>query len=72
MRAKALLAFVLLALMAALAGCRSRTEGTARSIRAPHCVKFGDGCEFSPGKLGSCMTKENCTGGGCLFCQSQH
>ena len=36
------------------------------------CKKFGDSCEFSPGKLGSCMERENCTGPHCLFCQSQH
>jgi hypothetical protein len=42
-----------------------------RTIARP-CEKFGALCELSPGKLGSCMQKENCTGPGCLFCQSQH
>src|SRR5258708_7644942 len=36
------------------------------------CKKFGDPCEFSPGKLGACILKEQCTGANCLFCQSQH
>ena len=41
----------------------------------PHpqpCVKFGEPCEYSPGKLGACIERENCTGPDCLFCQSQH
>ena len=42
-----------------------------RTIAKP-CEKFGALCELSPGKLGSCVEKENCTGPGCLFCQSQH
>ena len=36
------------------------------------CKKFGDPCEFLPGKLGTCIVKEQCNGAGCLFCQSQH
>jgi hypothetical protein len=73
MQAMGPVAFVALALaMLALAGCPSRTDGTARPVGAHPCAKFGDSCEFSPGKLGSCMTRENCTGGTCLFCQSQH
>jgi len=36
------------------------------------CKKFGDSCELSPGKLGTCIQREQCTGAHCLFCQSQH
>ena len=36
------------------------------------CKKFGDACEFRPGQLGACVQRENCSGTGCLFCQSQH
>ena len=36
------------------------------------CRKFGDTCEYSPNKLGSCMERVNCAGQDCLFCQSQH
>jgi hypothetical protein len=36
------------------------------------CKKFGDSCELSPGKLGTCIQREQCTGGHCLYCQSQH
>jgi hypothetical protein len=40
----------------------------------PPCRKFGDNCEFSPGKLGSCVMRDGCTAGGsaCFVCQSQH
>jgi hypothetical protein len=36
------------------------------------CQKFGDPCQFSPGKLGTCIEKQGCAGPGCLFCQSSH
>jgi hypothetical protein len=36
------------------------------------CKKFGDSCELSPGKLGTCIQREQCTGEHCLYCQSQH
>jgi hypothetical protein len=38
----------------------------------PPCTKFGDNCEFSPGKLGSCVVRDGCTEGNCFTCQSQH
>jgi hypothetical protein len=36
------------------------------------CKKFGDQCEFSPGKLGACVIADPCTSGDCFICQSQH
>ncbi len=38
------------------------------------CAKFGQTCEVSPGKLGTCVAKDGCTadGAACLVCQSQH
>jgi hypothetical protein len=36
------------------------------------CKKFGDSCELAPGKLGTCIQREQCVGERCLFCQSQH
>ncbi len=39
---------------------------------AAECSKFGETCEFSPGKLGTCVIREGCTQGNCFFCQSQH
>jgi hypothetical protein len=35
------------------------------------CAKFGEACEFSPGKLGTCVLKDDCVKD-CLVCQSQH
>lgn len=41
--------------------------------RAPEpCRELGQQCELEPGKLGACSYKANCTGAGCLYCQSQH
>lgn len=43
------------------------------SKKAPQpCLKLGDQCELEPGKLGACHYKADCTGPGCLYCQSQH
>jgi hypothetical protein len=56
-----------LALALLLGGCPS---GGARKI-VP-CQRFGQTCEFSPGKLGTCVERTNCTAGDCLVCQSQH
>jgi hypothetical protein len=38
------------------------------------CAKVGQSCEFSPGKLGTCVQKDGCTDGSpaCFVCQSQH
>lgn len=36
------------------------------------CRKLGDQCELEPGKLGACHYKADCSGPGCLYCQSQH
>jgi hypothetical protein len=36
------------------------------------CKRFGQTCEISPGKLGSCVERTTCTQGNCLVCQSQH
>jgi hypothetical protein len=36
------------------------------------CTKFGETCDFAPGKLGTCVQRENCSQGNCFVCQSQH
>ncbi len=56
-----------------LAGCPGSKSGAASS-QLPPCHKFGDSCEFLPGKLGSCVVKDGCESGGpeCFKCQSQH
>jgi len=60
-------------LLATTTGCPARTHDQAHSSLPP-CRKFGDSCEFLPGKLGSCVVKDGCTGtaGECFVCQSQH
>jgi len=60
MRLCAVLAFAL------LTGCPSK------SAEIEPCKKFGQTCQFAPGKLGSCVYKTDCSGDGCLVCQSQH
>lgn len=62
----------LLALATTLMGCP--TNADKGPAKLPPCAKFGDNCEFAPGKLGSCVEKDGCTSGGteCFVCQSQH
>ena len=36
------------------------------------CTEVGQRCEFSPGKLGSCVQRDDCQGKDCFVCQSQH
>lgn len=59
-----------LGLVLLLAGCPSRAPSKGSGL--PACTKFGDNCEFSPGKLGSCVVRDGCTEGNCFTCQSQH
>ncbi len=54
-----------------LAGCPAERDKKPASGLAP-CKEFGQQCEYSPGKLGSCVIRDNCTGNDCFECQSQH
>ncbi len=63
-------AFFALALLGSLAACPGNANKQSSAL--PPCAKFGDSCEFSPGKLGSCVLKDGCTEGNCFTCQSQH
>jgi len=37
------------------------------------CSKVGQSCEVSPGKLGTCVQKDDCKeASACFVCQSQH
>jgi hypothetical protein len=58
-----------LALCVALVGCPG---GSAKKTPLPPCSKIGQQCQFEPGKLGSCVFKDGCTGANCYVCQSQH
>lgn len=67
----AMRSFLCCLLLISLTGCPA---GSKTQQRLPPCSKFGDNCEFSPGKLGSCIVKDGCTSGApdCFTCQSQH
>lgn len=47
-------------------------EGEKKAAPRTGCTSFGATCEFSPGKLGSCVRRDDCTGNDCFVCQSQH
>jgi hypothetical protein len=53
----------------ALWGC-PRSNAPKKAPEA--CRTLGQQCELEPGKLGACSYKANCSGAGCLYCQSQH
>jgi hypothetical protein len=63
----------LILLLLTVTGCPARSHEKAHPSLAV-CRKFGDSCEFLPGKLGSCVVRDGCTGSGseCFVCQSQH
>jgi hypothetical protein len=64
------LSLLLVSIVPLLGGCPS--NGANKGSGLPPCSKFGDNCEFSPGKLGSCVVRDGCTGDHCFTCQSQH
>ncbi len=49
-------------------GCPTRSTPAAPKP----CTKVGDSCQFAPGKLGTCVARDDCQGQNCLVCQSQH
>ena len=57
---------------AALLGCPPDDKKSPAPAAPTKCEKVGQSCEFSPGKLGTCVQKDNCTGADCFVCQSQH
>jgi hypothetical protein len=63
----------LLAALTALA-CNPPPAAGADAGEGPavKCARFGQSCQFAPGKLGTCVQRTNCTGDDCLVCQSQH
>jgi hypothetical protein len=54
-----------------LLGCPEQTQSDQLPANAP-CREIGQRCEFSPGKLGSCVMVDGCRSGDCFVCQSQH
>jgi len=60
----------LLLIALALSGCPKKADKPGAG--SAKCTAFGQSCEYSPGKLGSCVRRDDCTGDDCLVCQSQH
>lgn len=58
------------ALSLTLLGCPPASQ--KKSPPPAACTAVGQNCEFAPGKLGSCVKKDDCSGDGCFVCQSQH
>jgi len=56
-----------------LVGCPP-AEKKAPASSAEPCARVGQSCEFSPGKLGTCVQREGCAEANpsCFTCQSQH
>lgn len=59
-------------LAAALLACPPDDKRTPAPTASGACDKVGQSCEFSPGKLGTCVQKDDCKTGNCFVCQSQH
>jgi hypothetical protein len=36
------------------------------------CTRFGQTCELAPGKLGTCVQRDDCQTSACFVCQAQH
>lgn len=71
-RSRVLAAFSMLPLGAALLGCPPDDKKSPAPSASGACEKVGQSCEFSPGKLGTCVQKDDCKTGNCFVCQSQH
>ncbi len=54
-----------------LTGCPEQMQSDKVAPAAP-CRELGQRCEFSPGKLGSCVVVDGCKSDNCFVCQSQH
>jgi hypothetical protein len=67
---------VTLAATVLLYGCTPTTEtqraDAGAEVSRGACARFGQTCEFAPGKLGTCVQRTECTGDDCFVCQSQH
>jgi hypothetical protein len=56
----------------ALLGCPPDDKKAPAPTPSGACEKVGQSCEYSPGKLGTCVQKDDCKSGNCFVCQSQH
>lgn len=53
-------------------GCPPAAEKKPPPATGAACARIGQSCEFAPGKLGTCVQRDDCTGNDCFVCQSQH
>jgi len=62
------------ALSAFVLGCPPADKREPAPAPREGCARIGQSCEVSPGKLGTCVTKDGCTEAqpSCFVCQSQH
>ena len=49
-----------------LLGCPPEDKKKPAPTPSGACEKVGQSCEYSPGKLGSCVQKDECTSGNCV------
>jgi hypothetical protein len=61
----------LLLMTIVLSACPPST-GQDKPSKTRVCSKFGEPCDYAPGKLGTCVRRDDCTQGNCFVCQSQH
>lgn len=63
-----------LAAAALLIGCPPAEKKEGAPAKQGDCVRVGQSCEVSPGKLGTCVQKDGCVEAqpSCFVCQSQH
>ena len=52
------------------AGCPQQSAEPASAERP--CKEVGQNCEVAPGKLGTCVLRDDCREPSCFVCQSQH
>jgi hypothetical protein len=76
MRHLALLAGAIALVSPLVTGCpppKNDKEKSSPAQLSTPCSKVGQSCELSPGKLGTCVQKDDCKDpAGCFDCQSQH
>ena len=70
---RALSLLVLVASSVTLLACPPADKREPPPSKKEECSHVGQSCEFSPGKLGSCVYKDDCVApANCYVCQSQH
>ena len=70
--ARAMRVLTLFILAATLLACPPDDKKAPASTVPKACEKVGQSCEFSPGKLGTCVSRDDCKTANCFDCQSQH